>query len=78
MAEALDRAAYTRQIDLLCAPQTTCFVNFFTNPGNLPLTMPLPDAIAGGSTALFRRSTKQGAEMFRRSCRMAVGETGCF
>jgi len=73
-----DRDAYTRQVALLCQPQMSCFLNFFTNSTGAPLAMPLPDAIAKEPTALFRRSTKQGAELFRWSCRMGKDEGNCF
>jgi hypothetical protein len=77
-AQARDRAAYARQVALLCQPQQTCFINFFSNSTGAPLSVPLPDAIAKEPTALFRRSTKQGAELFRWSCRMGSDEGNCF
>jgi hypothetical protein len=77
-AQARDREAYARQVALLCQPQLTCFINFFSNSTGAPLSVPLPDAIAKEPTALFRRSTKQGAELFRWSCRMGSDEGNCF
>lgn len=77
-AQARDRAAYAEQVALLCPPQLTCFINFFANSTGAPLSMPLPDVIANEPTALFRRSTKQGAELFRWSCRMGTDEGNCF
>ena len=76
--QAGDRDAYARQVNLLCAPQMTCFLNFFTNSTGAALGVPLPEAIAKEPTALFRRSTKQGAELFRWSCRMGKDEGNCF
>jgi len=60
---ARDRAAYARQIELLCQPGQTCFLNFYTNTAGAALTVPLPDAIDHEATAVFRRSMKQGAEL---------------
>lgn len=76
--QAGNREAYLQQVALLCQPQMTCFLNFFTNSTGAPLAVPLPDAIASEPTALFRRSTKQGAELFRWSCRMGKDEGNCF
>lgn len=75
---ARDREAYTRQIERLCPPQSTCFLNFHTNSSGAPLAVPLPDAIAQESTAVFRRSVKQGGEYFRWSCRMGIDAANCF
>lgn len=77
-AAARDRAAYAQQIERLCAPQSTCFINFHTNTAGAPLAVPLPDAIAQESTAVFRRSVKQGGEYFRWSCRMGIDAANCF
>ena len=77
-AQARDREAYARQVALLCQPQLTCFINFFSNSTGAPLSVPLPDAISKEPTALFRRSTKHGAELFRWSCRMGTDEGNCF
>ena len=76
--QALDREAYARQVALLCQPQLTCFINFFGNSTGAPLSVPLPDAIAKEPVAIFRRSSKQGAELFRWSCRMGAAEGNCF
>lgn len=75
---ARDRAAYARQIELLCAPGTTCFLNFYTNTTGATVAMPLPDAIDHESTAVFRRSIKQGAEQIRWSCRLQMNSENCF
>ncbi len=76
--QAADIAAYRAQIPRLCAPDTTCFVNFFTNTSGATLALPLPDAIAAEATARFRRSTKNGVEVFQWSCRMGLGTPDCF
>lgn len=76
--QARDRDAYMKQIALLCEPQMSCFVNFFTNTTHASVGVPLPDAIEHEATALFRRSTKQGGEFFRWSCRMKMEEGDCF
>ena len=78
VAEAKDPAAYRREIRRVCADAPTCFVNFFTNEGAVPLAMPLPEAIRQQPVAVLRRSGKQGAELFRWSCRLAMPEPGCF
>ena len=77
-AEAHQRDAYTKQLAMLCPPDESCFVNFYTNSTNAPLAVPLPDAIEHEPTALFRRSTKQGGEFFRWSCRMKMPDDDCF
>lgn len=77
-AQARSREAYAKQVALLCAPEVTCFINFFTNATGAPVSVPLPDAIAEEPTAIFRRSAKQGAESFRWSCRMGSDEGNCF
>ena len=77
-AQARDREAYAKQAALLCQPQLSCFINFFTNSTGAPLSVPLPDAVSNEPTAIFRRSTKQGAELFRWSCRMGTDEGNCF
>jgi hypothetical protein len=74
---ARDRAAYARQIDLLCAPGQSCFLNFYTNSSGAALALPLPDAIDREATLVFRRSLKQGAELLRWSCRLQVADD-CF
>lgn len=75
---ARDREAYVRQIARLCAPERTCFVNFYTNSSGAALAMPLPDAIDREATAVFRRSMKNGAESLRWSCRLQQPEPNCF
>lgn len=72
-AVAGDLAAYRAQIAVLCPGDRTCFVNFFTNSTGAPVGLPLPDAISDEATARFRRSTKNGAELFQWSCRMKLG-----
>jgi hypothetical protein len=75
---ARDREAYVRQIKRLCEPKRSCFLNFYTNSSGAPLAVPLPDAIDREATAVFRRSSKQGAESLRWSCRMQLPEDNCF
>lgn len=75
---ARDQAAYARQIALLCEPQRTCFLNFYTNTTGASPAVPLPDAIDHEATATFRRSMKQGAELMRWSCRLQTGDESCF
>jgi hypothetical protein len=77
-AAARDRDAYARQIERLCEPERTCFLNFYTNSTGAPLGVPLPDAVADEVTAVFRRSSKQMAEGLRWSCRLQVDPTDCF
>ncbi len=77
-AQATELEAYEREIDSLCKPDQTCFLNFYTNSKGLAVTVPLPDGIANEATATFRRSTKQGAQMFMWSCRMKVSANACF
>jgi len=78
VASTRDRTAYERQIRRLCEPDRTCFLNFYTNSSGAPLAVPLPDAIDREATAVFRRSTKQGAESFRWSCRLQLPDDNCF
>jgi hypothetical protein len=78
LAEAKDRAAYTREIAKLCEPEHTCFLNFYTNTQGLPAALPLPDGIAQEATATFRRSMKNGAERFWWSCRLQIAGESCF
>ena len=75
---ARDRAAYAQQIERLCEPGQSCFLNFYTNSSGAPVGLPLPDAIDQESTAVFRRSIKQGAEQMRWNCRLQVQPDGCF
>jgi hypothetical protein len=76
--QARDREAYAQQIDLLCPPQATCFINFFTNSTGAEAVVPLPEAISHEATAVFRRSVKQAGEYFRWSCRMGLDAGNCF
>ena len=78
MDQARDRAAYVRQVRLLCEPNQTCFLNFYTNSTGAPLSVPLPDAISNESTAAYRRSAKQGTEIFRWNCRLQIQNEDCF
>ena len=78
MEQARDERAYELQISSLCAPERTCFLNFYTNSTSAPLAVPLPDAIANESTATYRRSMKNGVQMFTWSCRMKVAGKDCF
>ena len=78
MAQARSRDAYSKQVALLCKPEATCFINFYTNSTGAPVSVPLPVAISNEPTAIFRRSAKQGAESFRWSCRMGSDEGNCF
>ncbi len=77
-AQANEADAYARQIKLLCEPERTCFLNFYTNSSGAVVAMPLPDPIASEATATYRRSAKQGAERFQWSCRMKMPQEGCF
>lgn len=76
--QARDEAAYGRQLALLCEPERTCFVNFYTNSSGAALGMPLPDAIEHEATAVFRQSVKRGAATLRWSCRMQIATETCF
>jgi hypothetical protein len=78
MEQAVDERAYEREIVKLCDPERTCFLNFYTNSKSAPLTVPLPDAIADESTATYRRSMKNGVQMFTWSCRMKIPGKDCF
>jgi hypothetical protein len=78
MASAADRQAYERQIQRLCDPERTCFINFYTNSTGATAGVPVPEAIAGEATATFRRSSKNGVQVFRWSCRMKVSADECF
>jgi len=77
-SQTQDRAAYDQQIAALCKGQETCFINFFTNSTNAPVSVPLPDAIDKEATAVLRRSAKQGVDSFRWSCRLKRPDTDCF
>jgi len=76
--QAAGRSAYDHQLSLLCEPERTCFLNFYTNSTAAPTAVPLPDAIANEATATFRRSMKRGAERFMWSCRMKQVGEDCF
>ena len=76
--QARDRAAYFQQIQSLCEPDRTCFLNFFTNSTGVPLAVPLPDAIDHEATAVFRGSAKWESDTFRWSCRLQVPQEECF
>jgi len=78
VAQANEVDAYARQVKLLCEPERTCFLNFYTNSSGAVVAMPLPDPIASEATATYRRSAKQGAERFQWSCRMKMPQEGCF
>jgi hypothetical protein len=75
---ATDAAAYQAEVAKLCTPQSTCFINFFTNSSGAQAELPLPDAIANEATARFRRSMKNGIEIFQWSCRLKLGDGECF
>jgi hypothetical protein len=75
---ARDEGAYERQIATLCDPERTCFLNFYTNSTGAVPSVPLPDAIANEATATYRRSMKNGVQLFSWSCRMKVAGKDCF
>jgi hypothetical protein len=72
------RPAYMKQIERLCEPDRTCFLNFYTNSSDAPVAVPLPDAIDREATAVFRRSSKQAVSSFRWSCRLQMPDANCF
>ena len=76
--QARDRAAYDRQIQLLCEPDRTCFLNFYTNSTGAPLAVPLPDAIDHEATAVFRRSAKRGRRYLPMELPFADPASGLF
>jgi hypothetical protein len=76
--QASDQGAYERQIVRLCEPERTCFLNFYTNATGAVPSVPLPDAIANEATATYRRSMKNGVQIFMWSCRMKVAGKECF
>ena len=76
--QATDRQAYEREIVSLCEPERTCFLNFYTNTSGAAPAVPLPDAIANEATATYRRSMKNGVQLFRWSCRMKMADESCF
>ena len=75
---AHDRSAYDREIATICQLDQSCFINFYSNSSGAPVGMPLPDAISGEATAIFRRSVKQAGEFFRWSCRLGLPDGDCF
>lgn len=75
---AADEAAYERQVALLCPAEQTCFINFYTNSTQAPVAFPLPEAIAREATATYRRSMKNGVQVFTWSCRLQKPKPGCF
>jgi len=75
---AVDQAAYEEQIVKLCDPERTCFLNFYTNSTSADPTVPLPDAIANEATATYRRSMKNGVQVFLWSCRLKIPGHECF
>lgn len=77
-ALARDQPAYERQLPLLCEPERTCFINFYTNSTNAPLALPLPDVIEHEFTAVYRKSVKRASEGIRFSCRMQIDPGNCF
>jgi hypothetical protein len=78
VALAREKAAYVQQVQHLCQPERTCFLNFYANPAGLPVALPLPDGIEHEATAVYRRSAKQGAERFIWSCRLGMAGEPCF
>jgi hypothetical protein len=76
--QASDQDAYDNQIASLCELGHTCFLNFYTNTSSITPAVPLPDAIANEATATFRRSMKNGLELFMWSCRMKIPSKECF
>ncbi|HSI49233.1 MAG TPA: hypothetical protein VLA61_13250 [Ideonella sp.] len=78
--QAKDFSAYKLQLARLCPPERTCFVNFYENTLGVKGELPLPDAIANQPAARFRRSMKNGAELFQWSCRVAENsnDAQCF
>ena len=72
MEQAADKGAYEREIVALCEPERTCFLNFYTNSTRAVAELPLPDAISNEATATYRRSMKNGVQIFSWSCRMKM------
>ena len=75
---ATDRSAYDQQIPRLCEPERTCFINFYTNSTGAVPTVPVPEVIASEATATYRRSSKNGVQVFQWSCRMKLSAQDCF
>jgi len=76
--QATAQAAYEHQISRLCEPDRTCFLNFYTNSTGADPAVPLPDAIANEATATYRRSMKNGVQVFLWSCRLKLPGRECF
>lgn len=76
--QVADEKAYQRQIAGLCDPRRTCFLNFYTNSTGTAPAVPLPDAISQEATATFRRSMKNGVQIFTWSCRLKIPARECF
>jgi hypothetical protein len=76
--KAADQVAYQEQIASLCDPERTCFLNFYTNSKRAAPSVPLPDTIANEPTATYRRSMKNGVQVFNWSCRLKVPGAECF
>jgi len=76
--EATDPAAYAREIDHLCEAGQTCFVNFYTNRTDAPVSVPLSAEVADQAVAVFRRSMKAGAEMMQYACSLKIPNVECF
>jgi len=73
-----DEAAYQEQVVRLCEPDRTCFLNFYTNTSGAAAEVPLPEAIANEATATYRRSMKNGVQLFTWSCRLKLPGKDCF
>jgi hypothetical protein len=73
-----DQAAYEEQVGRLCEPDRTCFLNFYTNSSGAAAEVPLPEAIANEATATYRRSMKNGVQLFTWSCRLKLPGKDCF
>lgn len=73
-----DRGAYEAQILKLCDPERTCFLNFYTNSKGVTPTVPVPDDISNEATATYRRSMKNGVQIFKWSCRLKLATQDCF
>ncbi|MGM9486655.1 hypothetical protein [Ideonella sp. YS5] len=73
-----DQAAYEEQVVRLCEPDRTCFLNFYSNSSGAAVAVPLPEAIANEATATYRRSMKNGVQLFSWSCRLKLPGKDCF
>jgi hypothetical protein len=76
--DARELVAYEKAINKLCDPERTCFLYFYTNSTGAAPTVPLPDAIAQEATATYRRSMKNGVQIFMWSCRLKMPDRECF